>query len=275
MKSAIATAGCFISRFEAYRAQLAGYETMNILARECLINAVKAQVLKAVVMMDGFKMVTCKQIGEKLLELSGNLEGIFQEKYNEHTVLEQLVVKQEWVDAIEKLTREMENLKLLISKRAAPVKCVSPLTCFNCGKSEHQVRDCDAPADYDGGIRRYEQYVAQKANQKKPSDDETKAMMILAAQHKRVRINDLVQSMDIDQEEPVNNVNTEEAKPNVKKIGKPREISEMIIEKVMDAPVTLTVRELIKIRPATLKTLVNTLTDGKRSDIAALVPLKI
>jgi hypothetical protein len=188
--------------------------------------------------------------------------------------LEQLVVKQESVDAIEKLTREMENLKLLISKRAAPVKDVSRLsrlTCFNCGKLGHQVRDCDAPVDYDDLKRRYEEYVAKKANQKKPSDDETKAMMILAAQHKRVRIDDLVQSKDIDQEEPVNNVNTEEANPNVKKVGKPTKISEMINEKVMDAPVTLTVRELIKIRPATLKTLVNTLTDGKRSDIAALV----
>jgi hypothetical protein len=140
---------------------------------------------------------------------------------------------------------------------------VSRSTCFNCGTSGHQVRDCDAPADYDGRKRRYEEYVAKKANQKKPSDDETKAMMVLAAQHKRVRIDDLVQSKDIDQEERDNNVNTEESKPNVKQIGKPTKISEIINEKVMDAPVTLTVRELIKIRPATLKTLVNTLRDGK------------
>jgi hypothetical protein len=53
------TLSAFISRFEAYRAQLAGDETMKILARECLINAFKAQfgdLLKSVVMMDGFQI---------------------------------------------------------------------------------------------------------------------------------------------------------------------------------------------------------------------------
>jgi hypothetical protein len=72
--------------------------------------------------------------------------------------------------------------------------------------------------------------------------------------------------MDVDRVGTTKKLSVDEVtKSNVKNI------SEMLNGKVMDAPVTLTVRELIKLRPATLKPLVNYLYEGRKTDLAALV----
>jgi hypothetical protein len=266
------TLPAFIVRFSTYRSQLGKDETMVALARECLINAIKPRfgyLLKSVVIMDGFKNFTCERICEKLVDLSSSLDGIFVEKESETAVYEELLKRQDDqknAEAIEKLTKELEDMKIAISKRPAAVKDFSRLTCFNCGNSGHQVRDCTEAADYDGRKKRYEEHLARR-KAKETNENEKKAMVILSAQHKRVRIDDLIDNEESKEAVPV-------VKPkDVKKtaVSKITKVSEMLNDKVLDAPITLTIRELVKLRPATLKTLVNSLSDGKHRETVIVV----
>lgn len=252
----------FIGRFEDYCTCLGIGEALEKVAKDALVEATREtypQEFREVLMRDEFGDYTARQLGQALIKVEEKLNMVKIGNSRDETVpLE---------DSLELLTREVANLKLMVAKRGHPVN-MERRVCFNCGELGHGARECAAPRDPLGFKNRFEEFQRGKATRPRQGsagveESKKKAMVVLAAQHKRVRVDDLLTD---EEEQPMSSRQAVVSDKGEKKNGQSKisKASQVLTDKVLDSSVPMTVRELLKIRPAIIKTLAGQLDDAKR-----------
>jgi hypothetical protein len=134
------------------------------------------------------------------------------------------------------------------------------MKCFNCGGDGHGVRDCPKPRDPEKTKSNYELFVSRKK-----ASEEPKAMDMLGMEHKRVRVEDLV---DYNVSPQV--VKTvQEVKIDIAKKGRPNKANELLVERSLDTPTNLTLKEVFKLKPSLVKNMLGELVGDKKEVLLA------
>jgi hypothetical protein len=279
--------GEFTARFVAYSNRLSSTVDAN---REIFIEAVKnvwGDRLSSVMQREGFSKMTVDAIGNAMATLERTFENVYGNIRVNPTVatapetslnsIMPTVSHQNPVEkdiTMEQLTKELAEMRLMLSKSQRG-RDLGKATCFNCDEMGHSARDCNKPYDAERRQRNYEAFVNRKAAIQTDGKGKETMMVMMGAEHKRVRVEDLITDGDIE-EVVAKMVPVSQSEGNSKETGSGRRTKASLhyVEKVLDAKITLTVGEFLKLRPSTTRALNEVLSDTKKNVAAVALANK-